>query len=239
MPGTVAVKFHRWWENIRESRLRGWKAPSGLATPFIPVVRMFFHPQRKVRFIYAICCILMCICIICMFSITITNYRSHKTVFRIDQIGLTDGIQPPSITICLEEHKIHRVHLANGPVVAPLVNWSILEGVRLPCHAMGEVTWSSQLHSVSAYMAAAPPFNVTFDISPPGSMSLAVTEQVPIPPDEICTTFKLNHSCFWEHEFWKIVRPLSLYELLYLFSRQLLLKPRSPRCHLMSALVKL
>ena len=201
----VVFRYHRWRESILESRRNDNKALSGVATPFIPVVRVVFHPQRKVRFIYAICCILMLICIISMFSITITNYRSHKTVFRVDQIGLTEGIQPPSITICLEEHKISRVQRTRVPGAQPLVNWSILEGVRLPCQDKGEVTWSSQLHSVSAYIAGAPQFNVTFDTSPPGSLSLTVTEQVPIPPDEICTTFKLNHSCFSEHEFWKIV----------------------------------
>ncbi|VDM30896.1 unnamed protein product [Hydatigera taeniaeformis] len=164
---------------------------------------MFFHPRRKTRLIYAVCCILMFICIICMLSITITNYLSHKTVFRVDQIGLTEGIQPPSITICLDEHRTYRVH-ARRLSIPPLRNWSILKGVDLPCQAKGEMTWSSRLHSVSAYIAAVAHFNVTFDTSPPGSLSLSVTEQVPIPPDEVCTTFKLNHSCRSEHEFWKI-----------------------------------
>nr|CDS19537.1 Na channel amiloride sensitive [Echinococcus granulosus] len=195
--------FQRWWEHIQRRRTNS-ESCVGVATPFIPVVKMFFHPRRKVRLIYAVCCILMLICIICMFTITITNYLSHKTVFRVDQIGLTEGIQPPYITICLNEHRTDQV-LARRLSIPPLVNWSILKGVDLPCQAKGEMTWSSRLHSVSTYIIGAANFNVTFDTSPPGSLSLSVTEQVPIPPDEVCTTFKLNHSCLHRNEFWKIL----------------------------------
>ncbi|VDD79115.1 unnamed protein product [Mesocestoides corti] len=198
----VRVQFRRWWRQIEEYR-RHDKSYSGLATPFIPVVKMLCHPKRKVRVIYAVCSILMLICIVCMLTITTTNYLSHKTIFRLDQIGLTDGIQPPSITICLDEHKTHRV-LGRRLSIPPLVNWSVIKGVDIPCQKKGELTWSSRLHSVSAYFAAAAHFNVSFDTSPPGSLSLSVVEQVPSPPDEVCTTFKLNHSCFHEQQFWKI-----------------------------------
>ncbi|KAM7541737.1 hypothetical protein Aperf_G00000017059 [Anoplocephala perfoliata] len=207
MYSSCVSNFQHWWEHIRLHRqLEGSKSFAGVATPFIPVVKMFFHPQRKVRAIYAVCSILVLICIICMFSITTTNYLAHKTIFRIDQIGLAEGVQPPSITICLDEHRTTRV-LARKVPIPPLVHWSILKGVTLPCQTDGEIIWSSELHSVSAYIRSLVHFNVTFHLSPPGSLSLSVTEQVPIPPDEICTTFKLNHSCFAEHQFWKIVSP--------------------------------
>ncbi|VDO04957.1 unnamed protein product [Rodentolepis nana] len=198
-------RFQLWWERIRLHRhLEDSTSFEGIATPFIPIVKMCFHPIRKIRVVYAVCSILMFICIICMLSITITNYLSHKTIFRVDQIAVTEGVQPPEITICLDEHRTTR-GLERKLKIPPPVNWGILKGVTLPCSSSGRITWSSELHSVSAYIRAVAHFNVTLFVTPPGDISLTVVEQVPIPPDHICTTFKVNHSCFGENQFWKIV----------------------------------
>lgn len=204
-------RFQNWWEHIRQSRhLEDSASFSGIATPFIPIVKMLFHPLPKIRLVYAICSVLMLICIICMLSITITNYLAHKTIFRVDQMASVNGVQPPGFTICLEEHRVSRVKEKNLHIPSLGNNWGVLEGVTLPCETNEPLNWNSQIHSVSKYIKAVANFNVSIRVVPPGDISLSVIEQVPMPPDHICSIFKVNHSCFGKVQFWKIVSLHSL-----------------------------
>ncbi|VDL88505.1 unnamed protein product [Schistocephalus solidus] len=173
----------------------------GVAGPLVPLVKTICHPVRHIRLIWAIFCLIMSTAVVSSFTVVMMKYLTHVTVIRLDQTGLEDGVQPPSLTICLGEHRTTELE----KIFSSIDNWQMMPGAQVACQRRGSVSWSSQTDGRSVVFAGTAHYNVSFAVSPPAPMSISVTEQVPYPPHDVCTTFKLNHSCFGEQKFWKLL----------------------------------
>nr|VZI35125.1 unnamed protein product [Spirometra erinaceieuropaei] len=174
---------------------------NGVAGPLVPLVKTICHPERNIRLIWAVFCLIMSAAVVSSFTVVMLKYLTHVTVIRLDQTGLEDGVQPPSLTICLGEHRTTELE----KIFSRIDNWQILPGAQVTCQRRGSVSWSSQTDGRSVIFARTAHYNVSFAVSPPAPMSISVTEQVPNPPHDVCTTFRLNHSCFGEQKFWKLL----------------------------------
>ncbi|VDK77391.1 unnamed protein product [Dibothriocephalus latus] len=172
----------------------------GVAGPLVPLVKTICHPVRNIRLIWTVFCLIMSTAVVSSFTVVMLKYLTHVTVIRLDQTGLEDGVQPPSLTICLGEHRTTEL----DEHFSTIDNWRMLSGAQVKCQSQDVVSWSSQTHGRSVIFNRTAHYTVSFAVSPPAPMSISVTEQVPNPPHDVCTTFKLNHSCFGEQKFWKL-----------------------------------
>ncbi|VEL39086.1 unnamed protein product [Protopolystoma xenopodis] len=183
-----------------------------------PLVKIFTSSNRAVRLIWTVFSVCMAVLLIILLSLVVLKYLSHSTVLRLDQLTLVDGQQPPAVTLCLGEHIValdshRRDTTASSGAGRDAVSSSsfstpnIVRGVSLPCQQSDDsVVWVSSRDAVSPYYNhTGVPFQVTMLTTPPSIFSLDVIEQVPKPPNLVCTTFQLNANCK-PTKFWKMVR---------------------------------
>ncbi|CAI2736242.1 unnamed protein product [Schistosoma spindalis] len=170
-------------------------------TGWTPVVRTFVNSNRAVKTLWALFATCMVIALVSSVSVVIHKYLTYVTVVRLDQRGPKDGVPPPAVTICLTEHQTKYLHSEYYKTDSKL---NIVQGASKSCQLKSGIIWDSRVDAISKFYNYTKHFQVTFRTEPPGCYSLNVMEQVPWPPDSICTTFQLVQVGLLNTTFWKI-----------------------------------
>ncbi|CAH8678347.1 unnamed protein product [Schistosoma rodhaini] len=170
-------------------------------TGWTPVVRTFVNSNRAVKALWALFATCMVIALVSSVSVVIHKYLTYVTVVRLDQRGPKDGVPPPAVTICLTEHQTKYLHSEYYRTDSKL---NIVQGASKSCQLKPGIIWDSRVDAISKFYNYTKHFQVTFRTEPPGCYSLNVMEQVPWPPDSICTTFQLVQVGLLNTTFWKI-----------------------------------
>ncbi|CAH8582479.1 unnamed protein product [Schistosoma turkestanicum] len=170
-------------------------------TGWTPVVRTFVNSNRAVKALWALFATCMVIALVSSVSVVIHKYLTYVTVVRLDQRAPKDGVPPPAVTICLTEHQTKYLQLEYYRTDSKL---NIVQGASKSCQLKPGIIWDSRVDAISKFYNYTKHFQVTFRTEPPGCYSLNVMEQVPWPPDSICTTFQLIQDGLLNTTFWKI-----------------------------------
>ncbi|KAH8869062.1 Na channel amiloride sensitive [Schistosoma japonicum] len=170
-------------------------------TGWTPVVKTFANSNRAVKALWALFATCMVIALVSSVSVVIHKYLTYVTVVRLDQRGPKDGVPPPAVTVCLTEHQTKYLHMDYYRSNSKL---NIVQGTSKSCQLKSGIIWDSTVDAISQFYNYTKHFQVTFRTEPPGCYSLSVMEQVPWPPDSICTTFQLTQNGSLNTTFWKI-----------------------------------
>nr|CAH8873316.1 unnamed protein product [Trichobilharzia regenti] len=170
-------------------------------TGWTPFLKTFVNSNRAVKALWAIFAICMVIALVSSVTVVVLKYLNYVTVVRLDQRGPKDGVPPPAVTICLAEHQTKYLKLQYYRNNTQL---NIIQGIRKSCNLKSKIMWDSSVDAISQFYNNTKHFQVILRTEPPGCYSVSVMEQVPWPPDSICTTFQLAQDLSFNSSFWKI-----------------------------------
>ncbi|VDQ00198.1 unnamed protein product [Trichobilharzia regenti] len=177
-------------------------------TGWTPFLKTFVNSNRAVKALWAIFAICMVIALVSSVTVVVLKYLNYVTVVRLDQRGPKDGVPPPAVTICLAEHQTKYLKLQYYRNNTQL---NIIQGIRKSCNLKSKIMWDSSVDAISQFYNNTKHFQVILRTEPPGCYSVSVMEQVPWPPDSICTTFQLAQDLSFNSSFWKIVSFIFFY----------------------------
>ncbi|TPP56919.1 putative amiloride-sensitive sodium channel [Fasciola gigantica] len=174
-------------------------------TGWVPVVKIFTTKNRAVRSLWAVFTVCMVIALVSSITVVVHRHLSYVTVIRLDERGPHDDLPPPAVTICLVEHELTNLKVAKLKQLGEH-NWNIMRGTIKQCDENNVVTWNSQTDAVSRLYDHSAHMIVTLATDPVVCFTLNVLEQVPAPPNSICTTFETMPRFSKNASFWKVVR---------------------------------
>ncbi|KAF7260542.1 hypothetical protein EG68_01906 [Paragonimus skrjabini miyazakii] len=172
-------------------------------TGWVPVVKIFNTKNRAVRILWVLFTVCMIVALVGSISVVVHRYLTYVTVVRLDQRGPQDGIPPPAITVCLAEHEVDNLPWNSTSTLARNAG-NITPGISRKCDSMFNVHWNSEQDALSPVYALGGHFKVTARTDPKGCYVMSVLEQVPSPPNSICTTFELKPTTLHNSTFWKV-----------------------------------
>ncbi|VDP70487.1 unnamed protein product [Echinostoma caproni] len=173
-------------------------------TGWVPVVKIFTTKNRAVRALWAVFTVCMVVALVSSITVVVHRHLSYVTVIRLDERGPQDDLPPPAVTICLVEHELTHLNV-NRLIRLGKHNWNIIHGTTKHCDEQNVVTWNSATDAVSPIYNHSAHILVTFATDPVVCFTLKVLEQVPAPPNSICTTFETMPRFPKNASFWKVV----------------------------------
>ncbi|KAA0200930.1 Amiloride-sensitive sodium channel [Fasciolopsis buskii] len=174
-------------------------------TGWVPVVKIFTTKNRAVRSLWAIFTVCMVIALVSSITVVVHRHLSYVTVIRLDERGPQDDLPPPAVTICLVEHELTNLNVKKLKQLGNH-NWNIIHGATKHCDENNVVTWNSQTDARSRLYEHSAHMIVKMATDPVVCFTLNVLEQVPAPPNSICTTFETMPRFPKNASFWKVLR---------------------------------
>ncbi|KER27424.1 hypothetical protein T265_05530 [Opisthorchis viverrini] len=168
-------------------------------TGWVPVVKIFNTRHRAVRLLWIVFTASMVVALVSSISVVVHRYLSYVTVVRLDQQGPQEGVGPPVVTLCLPEHETDKMHIS-ADVNSP----EILSGISRTCDKDFALRWDSKNDAVSNVYSSGGHFAINLRAGPVGCYTMKVYEQVPYPPNSICTSFELEPVPSKTPVFWKL-----------------------------------